>query len=277
MRYRLRTLLQFRLGTLLLAVTVFGIWLGVQVNRANRQKRAIAEIAAARGVIHFDYQRDAKGQRIPDAEPGGPKWLRKLIGDDYFRKVITVSFATEFYGRRKQLGLSKVDDDGLRCFESLPDVETIELGHNRAVTDDGLVHLRNLKKLQVLYLYDCNITGTGLKHFVRLPNLHVLDIRWTPITSDGIATIGKLQNLTVVALPETTSDDDLAALKALANLKELRLENTGISDKGLIHLESLSGLQELILPEPISDQGMKQLQVALPKCRIFKSRKLLLE
>jgi Leucine Rich repeat len=270
MRYRLRTLLQFRLGTLLLAVTVFGVWLGIQVNRANRQRRAIAAIEAARGVIRFDYQRDANGQRIPDAEPPGPRWLRKWIGDDYFRKVVAVDFA---FGHTKGSRLPSVDDDRLRCFESLPDVERIELGHNRAVTDDGLARLRNLKKLDMLWLYDCNITGTGLKHLAHLPNLYGLDLRGAPITHEGVIAIAQVQNLRSLWIPETPiTDDDLAALKPLVRLESLNLQQTPITDNGLIHLESLTGLQQISLPAHISDEAMKRLQQALPHCQVGRVR-----
>jgi hypothetical protein len=68
--------LQFGLGTLLLAVTLCGIWLGIAVNKANKQRRAISAIEAVQGRIQFDYERDSDGQRIVDAQPPGPKWLR---------------------------------------------------------------------------------------------------------------------------------------------------------------------------------------------------------
>jgi hypothetical protein len=272
MPHRLRALLQFRLGTLLLVVTVFCVWLGVQVNRTNKQRRAIAAIEAARGVIRYDYEYDPAGQRISDAVPPAPKWLRQLLGDDYFRKVVTVSFATEFYGRHKELGLSKIDDQGLRLFESLPDVQKLELGHNRAVTDAGLVHLRNLKKLDMLYLYDCNVTGTGLTHLEGLPALTGLDLRWNPLTPDGFATLARLKNLVALGLPASVTDDDLAALKSLTKLKRLHLEQTGITDAGLIHLESMTSLEEVTLPSRISDDALTRMRQALPQCLIGRAK-----
>jgi hypothetical protein len=262
MPHRLRTLLQYRLGTLLLAMTLLGVLLGILVNRANRQKRTVAAIQAVRGVVQYDA-----------AEPAGLRWLRKLIGDDYFQTVIVVDFATEFYGRRKALGLSKVDDAGLQCFESLPDVETIELGHNRAVTDQGLAHLRSLNKLRVLYLYDCSVTGVGATHLASLPNLTALELRWSPLTPEGILELGKLRRLTYLGLGNTpVTDDDLPTLKTLTNLKELRLSDTDITDRGLIHLEGLTWLQRLAVPIAISDDGLKRLQQALPTCEVHRMR-----
>ncbi len=264
MRLRLRKLLQFRLGTLLMAVTIIAVWLGMLVNKANRQKRAIAAIDAAQGVIHFDYQFDVNGQRHPNAEPPGPKSLRRLLGDEYFRKVVTVDFSTDFSGRRKELGLSKIDDEGLRLFRSLPDVETLELGHNRAITDEGLAHLRNLNKLQTLYLYDCNITGAGLRRLDKLSNLGCIDLRGTPITRDGVVALATLKNLKIVALPDSVGDEDLPALCPLVGLSELRLDQTKVTDDGLICLEKMTRLRELHLPQSISDDGIKRIQSALP-------------
>jgi hypothetical protein len=37
-----RHFLRFSLRAMLVVLTVFGVWLGVQVNRANEQKRAVA-------------------------------------------------------------------------------------------------------------------------------------------------------------------------------------------------------------------------------------------
>ena len=250
MRYRLCTLLHFRLSTLLIVVTLFGGWPGFQVNRANRQKRAVAEIQAMLGVATYDYERDGSGNSIANAEPPGPRWLRKLIGDDYFCGVAIVDLTYD-YRRRNQLGLS-VDDNWLRCLGSLPSVHKLEIGHARDVTDAGLVHLRDLKQLRMLYLYDTNVTGTGFIHLANLPHLAGLDLRWAPLTHDGIVGIKQLEHLEVLGLAETPiTDDDLAALKPLANLKSLRLEKTSMTDQGLTHLASLVSLEELELPAGI--------------------------
>ncbi len=272
MHRRLRSLVQFRLATLLIAITLIGVWLGVCVNRANRQKRAIAAITAARGVIQFDYERDKTGNRIADAEPPGPKQLRKLIGDEFFRSVVVVDFATEFYGERKALGLSKVDDDGLRCLESLSAVEVLELGHNRAVTDAGLVHLRYLSKLRTLYLYDCGVTGTGCVHLARLPNLTCLMLTHNQLTPAGIAELSRMRRLTVLDLSHTpVADSDLAELVSLVNLQNLSLHNTNITDRGVLQLQKLRGLKEVSLPAGISDDARQRLRQSLPQCQIYRA------
>ena len=66
------------------------------------------------------------------------------------------------------------------------------------------------------------------------------------------------------------SDDSLACLKQLPDLRELHLEDTRISDAGLEHLKGLTNLQYLYLGwTKVTHAGVKKLQQALPNCRIY--------
>ena len=49
------------------------------------------------------------------------------------------------------------------------------------VTDDGLVHLRGLRYLTELRLYDCRITDVGAAHLAAIPSLETLDLSFTDI------------------------------------------------------------------------------------------------
>ena len=86
---------------MLVAVALFGIWLGVIANRANRQRRAVQAITKAGGSVWYDYQADGSGSEAiepdvrPDAPEPGPSWLRKLIGIDYFANVVGASMYDE--------------------------------------------------------------------------------------------------------------------------------------------------------------------------------------
>jgi len=75
---------QFSLRTLLVLLTVLCVWLGVTVNRARKQREAVAAIEALGGYVRYEYQYGS-GQ-----EPPGPKWLRELIGEEYFVSVVYV-------------------------------------------------------------------------------------------------------------------------------------------------------------------------------------------
>lgn len=92
-----RRWLQFRLRTIFVLLTILGLWLGVQANRAQRQRRAVDAILDRGGQVQYDYEFDEDGHEIwlaEPPEPPGPKWLRTLVGDDYFRTVVDVTFRT---------------------------------------------------------------------------------------------------------------------------------------------------------------------------------------
>lgn len=97
-----RRWLQFSLRALLVLLTVISVWLGVVVRRAREQREAVNAIEALGGSVRYDWQPDfvrAEGMGAGGADqtyvpnvkikpsPGGPAWLRQLIGDDFFQSV----------------------------------------------------------------------------------------------------------------------------------------------------------------------------------------------
>jgi hypothetical protein len=76
---RIRVSLSLR--TLLLLILVAGLWLGWRVEKARRQRLAIAEIEKFNGYVRFNYEY-ADGKEVPDAQPKRPKWLRRYLGDE---------------------------------------------------------------------------------------------------------------------------------------------------------------------------------------------------
>src|SRR4051812_45101623 len=83
-----RRWLRFTLRTLLVAVTLVGIWLAVTVNAARRQASAVAMILRSGGKVIFDYQivrsigADGFCSANLETSPPAPEWLRRLVGDD---------------------------------------------------------------------------------------------------------------------------------------------------------------------------------------------------
>jgi hypothetical protein len=55
------------------------------------------------------------------------------------------------------------------------------------VTDTGLAHLQELKKLVYLYLHGTHVTDSGLTHLKGLTQLIGLDLRNTKVTAKGLA------------------------------------------------------------------------------------------
>ena len=90
---RTRRWLKVSLRTLLLAITVLCAWLGFIVNRANKQKQAVAWVRENGGRVVYDFDLNGPRGPIDDAEPKDPKWLYQWIGIDYFADVRSVDLS----------------------------------------------------------------------------------------------------------------------------------------------------------------------------------------
>ena len=94
----------------------------------------------------------------------------------------------------------------------------------KELTDEGLVHLKDVENLVWLNLANTKISDEGLKHLASIKSLKRLHLEKTQIGDAG-----------------------LAHLKDLAELEYLNLYGTQVSDAGLEHLKSLAKLQKLYL------------------------------
>ncbi|MGA2616350.1 MAG: hypothetical protein ABSF26_01995 [Thermoguttaceae bacterium] len=147
---------------LLLALALPTLWFGVKMQQAGKQKTVIEGIENLGGLVWYDYQFD--GGDIPhteDAQPPGPPWLRRLIGDDFFRTVTKLD-----------LTQTEIPDAGLKKLEGLTDLQSLSLGEG--VTDAGLVHLQGFIQLQTLDLTKTRCTAAGLLELQEaLPNCKI--------------------------------------------------------------------------------------------------------
>jgi internalin A len=252
-------------------VTALGVWLGLVVNRVHKRQQAVQAIQKLEGVIHFDHQYDEKGGFHENADLPGPAWLRKAVGDDFFRKVAVIDFASGSGGLKRQR--SKVGDDDLRHLEALPGIKHLELSRNRAVTDRGLVHLRSLKNLEALYLHKMSIEGPGLEHIKHLPQLHHLNLEHSPLQDAGLEHIGEMTQLLTLQLGNTNvTDAGVANLVALSDLQNLSLAGADVSDRSVVHLKRLGRLEHLSLSRTnVTAAGVAELKAALPNCAIHVS------
>src|SRR5262245_18637753 len=83
-----RRWLRFSLRTLLLAMTVFCVWLAIKVNAAREQRQIVKMVQGLGGTVWYDYECDADGVRLNP--PPEPSWLAKLLGVDFLHNVIAV-------------------------------------------------------------------------------------------------------------------------------------------------------------------------------------------
>jgi len=195
-------------------MAVIGAWLAVEVNRAQRQERAVVRIRQAGGNIFYDYE---------DGEASSPVWLRRVVGNGLGARVNRVDALL--------LGLADSDMDDL---SSLVDVRELWLWGN-PISDDGVARLRltSFRRLESLNLADTRVTDKGLSCLPEIPNLSFLALSGTQVSDEGIATVARCRKLTTLHLADTeVTDSGIMALRVLTNLREVNLLNTRVTDGG---------------------------------------------
>ncbi len=229
---------QFSLWTLLVVVTLAGLWCSLIAVEAHHDRR--------RQKVLDDLQR--LGVRFLRAHSDLILQSPRDFGD-------------------KHMGLLGEWDDlskwntswGLR----LNDTE---------VTDAGLIHLKGRSRLNMLDLTRTHISDAGLKHLTGLAGLEILSLQETQVTDSGLEHLKEMANLRRLFLGSTPiTGRGLKHLNDLPELEYLSLRETQLTDSGLQHLRELTSLQELYLADTqITDAGVKKLKEALPNCQIIR-------
>ncbi len=232
MLFELNRFRQLSLLTLILIVSLFGVWFAVMSNRASRIKQAIALLSESGCSIGYDFEYDGLRSRKAPQVPG-PEFLRQFIGDEYFIDVAKLSFQ----------GHDPTVNSDLEPFRMLQNVRRIDLDYT---TISNIEPIEHLGKLRWLDLEETEIDDQALESLAGLINLEILVLTRTKITDSGIA-----------------------RLSHLVNLDELRLNETVVSDACLIHLEGLSKLRNLEMCKTnVTGEGVAKLQLKLPNCEI---------
>lgn len=266
MRWRPR--IRFRLATLLAAITLLCIWLGVIVDRAHKQRRAVEAVARLHGAVMFDYQFDPYGDIDGNMDlyrmPPGPVWARKLFGDDYFRTVVGLTIDGH------EQSLDAVDLNAICALRELKLVFVQEA----ALTEAELVRISRLPKLEVLNLSSVPVTDASLQRIAQVQRLKSLTLARTRITDAGLAYLADMTSLARLDLSRTgIRGPGLAYLSKLPVLEELSLAETNVDDASVPPLQRLRQLKELDLwRTAFTDAAAKQLHASLPECRIIWSR-----
>jgi hypothetical protein len=145
-------------------------------------------------------------------------------------------------------------NSSLAFLKELPALESLTIFSLR-VTDEGLVHVGRMCRLQNLHLYHAfapmPVTDAGLEHLKELKQLRSLRL--------GI---------------ESVSDRGLATLSTFSNLEKLdisSLTTSSISESGVLHLSRLCCLRELRLPTGgrVTSKGIEQLHKSLPDLKVL--------
>jgi len=191
----------------------------------------------------------------------------KIIGYEHITKRFVIT--QEFKETHKWL----VDRFGFEY--TLWDLTTIEELNLRGtdITDEELVHLKELKTLRSLSLSGTKITDEGLAEIGELTHLEELYLTNTQVTDNGLEHLKKLEKLGLLFVGETKiTDSGLDHLTpALKNLDTVDLShNSKITDVGLVRVRKFKKLDALNLRRTdVSQHGVAVLQKALPNCLIY--------
>jgi hypothetical protein len=262
------------------------------------QAELVAELKAKNCQVEFDYQhpeyepgakpsaRLSTAARY-QAQPPGPRWLRRIVGDEYFRNIVYVSYHGRLDPRsRPGLDMSTLgpgpDEEVLRKLASLGalkalaidrsdmkaralahvgrlhDLQVLAISDCPNVTDESMAFLQDLQELKVVNMGRCRIGDRGAAYLAKLPKLERLQIHGGSITDACLASLRGIRALDslVVENPAIT-DAGLAQIRGMSSLLVLNVHSPGITDAGLAHAASLKSLQVLGLDDAqITDEGL---------------------
>jgi hypothetical protein len=255
---------------MMLMILTVAVPLGGQVNRAREQREAVEAVQRYGGWVHFDFE-FVNGALVPGRAPWGPRWLRTMFGDEYFRTIAYVNFDYEpAIGRGVHNPNSKPCDELLKKISGLPGLKKLRMKKTQA-TDAGLRHIGKMSELEELSIRDArSVTDEGVSQLAQLTNLKHISISFSNLTNDSLVLLSRLPSMEHVELQGNHfSDEGLARLNGKDRLKKLCIGiGAGrITDAGLVHLKDFNKLEMLELqPSKVTTQGLAQL-MGLPNLK----------
>jgi hypothetical protein len=215
-----RRWLQFSLRGLLAALTITAIALGACVRSVARQKQAMSVIREAGGMVIYDWMETALRTMSSAAQPAEPKWLRKLLGEDYFHRPVWI----QFWGSAKS-------DRWVDAVNDLPSVKYLLLAQGD-VTDEILSRISRLPKLEELHLSGSAITDRGFRQLHKFPRLRWLTADGTQISDRAVNELNGMKLEWLVLRETLASDACVPSLIAMTNLQMLDLRSTQVTEAG---------------------------------------------
>jgi hypothetical protein len=226
----------------ILSVALLGIVLFLEPTSVQRASMAKLTAAGAK----FSY--------VPGDESG----LEIVLGEQYFRDVVSVDF-----------DYRKTPNPDLTCLQGLSALKYIDLLGIKCPPTD-LEPIKALPCLTNLWLNECQLSEKSWECIGKINSLNGLSLYLTPVRDSELKYLANLTNLRYLNLSETLiTNDGLAYLKNMSNLQHLFLVKTNITDQGLNNLGGLTKLKVLDLRgTQVTDEGVEALQQLLPNCDI---------
>ena len=241
------------LRSAMVLILIIGLPVGWKARRASIQRRAVAAIAAMGGYVTYEHELDQRGFPGISRPPPGPAWLRRLIGDEFFREVAWINLDNRQPDNR-------LDDESIASLLQCDRLQglTIHGPHHpdgesptRLITAAGLAQLDGLSRLRVLHLFNI---GTDAAMMALLPRWQTLEDvtirdRTRTIPGSSLANLARLPYLqvAVVTSVESCRPADLTPLANLPHLGQLIIEHSPQDDREAFTLGG-RGLTDASIP-----------------------------
>jgi len=86
-------------------------------------------------------------------------------------------------------------------------IVTVWLG-DKPITDEELVNLVGLKRVEYIDLYGTPITDEGLEHLAQIPSINELQLSQTKVTDKGLQQLASMPNLVGLHVHNTAVTED---------------------------------------------------------------------
>jgi RNA polymerase sigma factor (sigma-70 family) len=207
------------------------------------QRVVTAALSLQLSYLDGQGARQAAGSTVAGRRPRIPKsatWLiepREVLTSEDWDTLIDLMQESHTPGFS---GAGQITDEILRRISRCSHLTYLDLQNSNAVTDEGLLHVARLPKLQHLILSGTKITNRGLAIVRHLPHLRTLDIcHQQYISDDGmphVATCDRLERLNLMGT--RTGDEAIRAVRGKVRLRQL-FAGTNVTDKGLALLDGI--------------------------------------
>ena len=268
-----RRSMQFNLSTLLILVVALAIpcgWLTAEVRAADRQRETIAAIRAEGFSCFYDYSVTTPGQVQKFSGSRSLPFLYERLGEDFFHNIVAAQPRADAHLRllRRQTEIhtlladhSQITDAGLESVAGLQDMRWLDLSDSPRVSSAGIKHLRDLTQLEFVNLRRTQVSDEGLAHLQNKKRLRRLDLGMTRVTGTGLRHVTASTQLRELHFwGNAVEDDSLAALRGMTRLRKLDLGGALVTDAGLKYLSRCKELEMLGLRGArVSDAGLREL------------------
>lgn len=182
---------------------------------------------------------------------------------------------------------TQVSDEGLEFVGRLPELEELLIWDGATITDKGVAHLRELRKLKFLLLGCAAITDEAVSHLSTVSSLETLLLDSNELTDKSLEYASKLPGLRDLEVGNWSPESSQARISAagleyvrkMPALKLLGIPLIPTTVEDLKPLHGLTGL-ELLQIEDVLFQGKMnetaifELQRATPHLKVVADRKI---